>query len=363
MQLTRLQAFDLRCFQEFDLTPVSGVNLLLGANGAGKTSILEAIHILGYGRSFRGRIRDGLIRHGSNQLRIQTHWLTDTGIARQAGIEHTGSDWQARMNGADVDHLGRFCEQFPVLSFDPGSHELITGASEVRRRFVDWALFHVEPEFQPIWRRFHRALKQRNALLKTQPSGQELVSWDQEFAEAGDSLHRLRKIYLKSLEPVMQTILRRFLPGYASLNLNYSAGWREPQMSLLDALRLNRDRDIQSGFCGVGPHRADWQPTLEGHLQQGHFSRGQAKLLALSALLAQTEDFVARKGFWPVLCFDDLASELDQAHLSRVLIWLAESQAQVWISGTEPLPIYQEQFPRAKMFHVEHGKVREWDEG
>ena len=359
MHLIRLQAFDLRCFQEFDLTPVPGVNLLLGANGAGKTSILEAIHILGYGRSFRGRIRDGLIRQGASQIKIQTRWLTDTGMPQQAGIQHTGSNWQARMNGADVDNLGRFCEQFPVLSFDPGSHELIIGASEVRRRFVDWALFHVEPEFHPVWRRFNRALKQRNALLKTQPSAQELASWDQEFAEAGEALHHLRKIYLKTLEPVMQGILSRFLPECGELGLSYSAGWREQQLSLQDALRLNRDRDIQSGFCGVGPHRADWQPSLDGRLQQDHFSRGQAKLLALAALLAQTEDFVAKKGFWPILCFDDLASELDQTHFNHVLSWLAESRAQIWISGTESLPTYQERFPQAKMFHVEHGQVRD----
>jgi DNA replication and repair protein RecF len=279
-------------------------------------------------------------------------------MAQQAGIQHTGSDWQARMNGVDVDNLGRFCEQFPVLSFDPGSHELIIGASEVRRRFVDWALFHVEPEFHPVWRRFNRALKQRNALLKTQPGTQELASWDQEFAEAGDSLHHLRKLYLKTLEPVMQRILSRFLPECGGLSLSYSAGWREQQMSLLDALRLNRDRDIQSGFCGVGPHRADWQPSLDDRLHRDHFSRGQAKLLALAALLAQTEDFVAKKGFWPILCFDDLASELDQAHFSQVLTWLAESQAQIWISGTESLPVYQGRFPHAKLFHVEHGQIQ-----
>ena len=357
MHLTRLQATDLRCFQEFDLTPVSGVNLLLGANGAGKTSILEAIHILGYGRSFRGRIRDGLIRHDAEHLQIQTRWQTDAGMAQQAGIQHSGSAWQARMNGADVDHLGRFCEQFPVLSFDPGSHELIVGASETRRRFVDWALFHVEPEFQSVWRRFNRALKQRNALLKTQPSGNELTPWDQEFAEAGEALHRLRRRYILTLEPGMQGILDRLLPECGELALSYSAGWREQELALVDALRLSRDRDIQNGFCSLGPHRADWLPRLGGHLLQDHFSRGQAKLLALSALLAQTEDFVARKGFWPILCFDDLASELDQQHFAYVLAWLSQTRAQIWISGTAPLAAYAEHFPEARMFHVERGTV------
>jgi DNA replication and repair protein RecF len=178
-----------------------------------------------------------------------------------------------------------------------------------------------------------------------------------EYAESGEAIHFYRQRYLDSLNPGFQAICHEFLPECGPAALTYNAGWRQAQMGLLDALRLNQDRDMQTGFCGVGPHRADWQANLNGQLQQEHFSRGQAKLLALSALLAQAQQFVAEKDFWPILCFDDLASELDAGHFRRVLQWLSDTHAQIWISGTEALPIYAEIFPVLKLFHVEQGRV------
>jgi DNA replication and repair protein RecF len=357
MQLVALQGTALRCFTEFSLTPVSGVNLLLGENGAGKTSLIEAIHILGYGRSFRARIRDGLIKHGADALQITTRWQDHLGNTHQAGLRHSGNDWQARQNGAEVDSLSQFCSQFPVLSFEPGSHALISGAADNRRRFLDWALFHVEPEFFPQWRRFSRALKQRNSLLKTRPSAQALAAWDKEYAESGEAIHYYRQQYLQTLVPGLQKLSQQFLPECGDLALHYSAGWRQSQMSLLDALRLSQERDLQSGFCHMGPHRADWQLDFNAQLHQSHFSRGQAKLLALAAQLAQAELFHAEKGFWPILCFDDLASELDTKHFLRVLHWLSETQAQIWISGTEDHLAYRESFAVLQRFHVEHGRI------
>jgi len=357
MQLTELQGENLRCFSRFSITPDLGVNLLLGENGAGKSSILEAIHILGYGRSFRGRIRDGVIKQGCSPLQITVRWNHVNQSTHQAGFQHNGSNWKGRMDGQEVETLSHFCENFPVISFEPGSHALISGASEYRRRFTDWALFHVEPDFIVQWRRFHRALKQRNALLKRQPKPFELAPWDKEYAEAGEALSAYRRRYLNSIEPAMQELVTHFLPECGSLSLNYQAGWRDSQLSLQDALRLNQERDIQTGFCGVGPHRADWDLSLGKGLQQAHFSRGQAKLLALAALLAQTQLFVAAKEFWPILCFDDLASELDQTHFAKVLELLHTSPAQIWISGTQNLPLYSENFNSLKVFHVEHGTI------
>lgn len=359
MHLTSLQGADLRCFSEFLLTPVPGVNLLLGKNGAGKTSILEAIHILGYGRSFRGRIRDGLIKQGQNHLQITVRWQNPSGLAQQAGFQHTGSDWQARMDGRDVENLSQFCEHFPVISFEPGSHELISGAADNRRRFMDWALFHVEPEFTQQWRRFHRALKQRNALLKRQPKTSELTPWDNEYAEAGEALTGYRRQYLNALKPLFRETAIGFLPLCGELDLSFQPGWRDTQLSLLDALRLNHDRDIQSGFCSVGPHRADWTVSLDAGLQQDHFSRGQAKLLALAALMAQARRFVEQKGFWPILCFDDLASELDQGHCANVLDFLKNCPAQIWMTGTEASPSFTEHFNTHKTFHVEQGVLKD----
>lgn len=359
MVLTHLQGQNLRCFSEFSLAPISGVNLLLGENGAGKTSILEAIHILGYGRSFRGRIREGLIKNTTDKLQITVRWFNQLKSLQQAGFQHSGTNWSARINAEDIIGLGQFCENFPVLTYEPGSHELIGGNAEVRRRFIDWALFHVEPNFYTQWRRFNRALKQRNALLKTQPSGHALDAWDSEFADAGEQITAFRKKYLQDLSTALQILSKTFLPECGELQLTYNAGWKDQQVGLQDALRLMRDRDMQTGFCNVGPHRADWQPSFDAVLHSEHFSRGQTKLLALACLLAQAQHFVAKKGFWPILCFDDLASELDQQHFSHVLQFLAKTDAQIWITGTENHEQYAAYFAAHKVFHVKQGGLCE----
>ncbi len=357
MHITQLQGANLRCFTEFYLTPVPGVNLIVGENGAGKSSLIEALHILGYGRSFRGRVRDGLIQQNHPQLQLVVHWKNAKGLPQQAGLQHSGASWTARMNGEPQDNLSLFCQEFPILTFEPGSHALITGSSDNRRRFVDWALFHVEPDFIHVWRRFNRVLKQRNALLKTQPSAQALSAWDLEFAETGEQLGQFRQNYLNALYPEMCAIAARMVPEYEAFALNYQHGWKHDQVRLLDALRLNFVRDMQTGYCGVGPHRADWQLTLGETLTQQHFSRGQGKLLALAALLAQARHFYAVKGFWPILCFDDLASELDNRHFQLVTEVLSESNGQIWITGTESDPTLKNRFTDSQLFHVEHGRV------
>lgn len=357
MIFTHLQGSNLRCLTHFELTPVSGVNLLIGDNGAGKTSVIEAIHILGYGRSFRSRIRDGLIKQGCEQLQITAHWQDNKQNNHQAGIQHNGSTWQARVDSENINQLGQFCAQFPILSFEPGSHELISGSSDVRRRFLDWALFHVEPNFFPQWRRFSRALKQRNALLKTNPSDHDLQAWDEELSDAGERITQYRQNYLDSLLVQLKPIIQTFLPECGQLQIDYNPGWRNEQLCLLDVLRLNRDRDRQLGFSTHGPHRADWLPQFDQFLSREHFSRGQAKLIALSCLLAQAQHFQMEKTFWPIMCFDDLASELDENHLKLVLQWLVNTDAQIWITGTINLPIYINLFKNHKAFHVEQGLI------
>ena len=168
MHVTRLTVAGLRRFEQVSLTPDPGLNLITGDNGAGKTSLLEALHLMAYGRSFRGRVRDGLVRTGADAVEVFVEWEEGAAIRpRRAGLRHNGQAWTGRLDGETVGQLGELCAALAVVSFEPGSHALVTGGGEPRRRFVDWGLFHVEHNFLGLWRRYARALKQRNALLKS----------------------------------------------------------------------------------------------------------------------------------------------------------------------------------------------------
>lgn len=371
MQVTRLEVRGLRRFESASLNPGPGLNLITGDNGAGKTSLLEALHLMAYGRSFRGRVRDGLVRSGDAAVEVFVEWREQGDLRlRRAGLRHTGQEWQGRLDGENVGQLGDLCAALAVVSFEPGSHALVAGGGEPRRRFVDWGLFHVERTgegsggrgegFLPLWRRYARALKQRNALLKSGAAVSQLDAWDHELADTGERLTQHRQAYLEELHNRLVEVATDLVPALGRAELEFLPGWRRQEMSLADALLLARDRDRAAGFTGVGPHRADWRIGYAARPHGESLSRGQAKLTALACLLSQAEDFAARRGEWPVMALDDLASELDRTHQVRVLERLQASRAQVFVTGTEPPAVLAHQPKDLAVFHVEHDRVSEW---
>jgi len=356
--VTRLELRQLRSFEAATLLPAPGVNLLVGANGSGKTSVLEALHLMAYGRSFRGRVRDGLVRDGAQAVEVFVEWQEGApgNRMRRAGLRHSGNAWEGRLDGGDLAQLGDLCAALAVVTFEPGSHALVTGGAEQRRRFTDWGLFHVEPEFLPLWRRYSRALKQRNALLKSRAHASQLEPWEQEMVRAAEPLTRHREHYLEQLEAHLAVTGAALLPEAGTWSLAFNPGWRRDDLPLADALLLSRDRDLAAGFTSVGPHRADWRIAQERIPGREALSRGQAKLTALAALLAQAEHQASVRGDWPVVALDDLASELDRGHQALVLDRISHYGAQVVITGTEP-PLGLSAHHAPAMFHVEHGNV------
>lgn len=357
MLIRRLQLQSFRCFATIDLLPAPGFNLVTGDNGSGKTSVLEAVHLMGHGRSFRGRVRDGLVRHGDPALQVVVEWQAANGNDRRAGLRHSGSAWEARLDGGPVAHLGELCAALAVVSFEPGSHALVEGGGDIRRRYVDWGLFHVEPAFLPIWRRYARALKQRNALLR-QGDRSGLDAWEHELGQAGEALAEHRDAYAARLQPHFEAAVAELLPAAGAGTLSMQPGWRRQDVGLTDALLLARERDRQAGHTTLGPHRADLRLILRDIPGREALSRGQAKLVALALLLAQARHLAGHAGDWPVLQLDDLGAELDRKHQARVLHSLAASGAQVFVTGTEvPAGLEAHLGAPAARFHVEHGTV------
>lgn len=356
MLIHQLRVEGVRRFEDARLSPRPGFNLITGDNGSGKTSLLEALHLLAHARSFRGRVRDGLIRQGAPALQILVDWQDAQGGQHRVGLRHTGSAWQARLDGQDVAQLGTLCEALAVVTFEPGSHALVDGSSEIRRRYLDWGLFHVEPGFLPQWRRYARALKQRNSLLR-QGGGASVEAWEHELAQAGEAITALREAYVMGLEPHLARMLPHLLPAAGGIALSLHPGWKRQDMGLADALLLARERDLALGHTTLGPHRADLRFALQALPGREGLSRGQTKQLALALLLAQAAHLAESRGAWPLVQLDDLGSELDRQHQQRVLTLLAGTGAQVLVTGTErPAGWSFSEIP-ATLFHVEQGVV------
>lgn len=359
MRLNQLTIAHLRCIEAASLRLGPGINLITGDNGAGKTSVLEAVHLLAYGRSFRGRVRDGMIQQGHGSLQVVARWNSAHGGAEHVGgVEHSGRNWTARADGISLKTLADLAARVAVVTFEPGSHELIAGAAEHRRRLLDWALFHVEPDFLGHWRRYARALRQRNVLLKQAVDGALLRPWEQELHDSGEFINRLREAYVARWSQRLAEAAQEFLPELGAAQAQFSPGWRRDAGDLGAALFASRGRDQVLGYTSAGPHRADWRVAFARLPGREVLSRGQTKLTALACVLAQAREFAACRGEWPLVCLDDLASELDQTHQRRVLAQLAHSGAQVVMTATEVPAALAEQTVSVTRFHVEQGVLR-----
>jgi DNA replication and repair protein RecF len=349
MALSRLDIHHLRNLEGTRLEPSAGFNGFYGANGSGKTSVLEAIYILGRGTSFRSKDLGRVLQSGTEAFQLSAR-LEPQGLA--LGVEYQlPSTIQYRIGGQQVRGRLELAHQLPLLFISPESHALISEGPQQRRRFLDWGLFHVEPKFLPAWRRYHRALKQRNRSLGT--PGVE-AAWEPELVLAGEEITAMRQQFLQRLEPYLNHYICR-LTGIQGLRLQFSPGWRQ-ELDFLSALRAGLPQDRAYGFTRQGPHRADMVIKVDNRLAREVVSRGQQKLLVIALLLAQVALLNREAALSPVILVDDLAAELDRQHKELLLAVLREQQAQVFMTVTERQLLPEDQAP-IQWFHVELGRV------
>jgi DNA replication and repair protein RecF len=349
MSLTELRVTNLRCIESAELQLDPDLNLITGENGAGKTSILEAIYLLGRGRSFRTRTNERLVRYGQDALTV--FGRTDDEPAKRAGIEvpRDGAT-RARIDGRDVSTLLELSGVSAVQAIDPEIHKLIEQGPERRRRWLDWLVFHVEPNFGDHWARYQRALKQRNAALKA--GTRDFSVWDAALIEHGGAISVVRRQAIERLGPYLDGLLSRF--SGLTVDIGFHAGWAQDH-SLAEALKLAADRDRERGTTTAGPHRADVPLRIKNRLAREILSRGQQKLTAVAMIVAQIQLLKKETGARITLLLDDPAAELDAKNLQRLFEELAALECQmIATSLSAEIPFFQA--PKA-MFHVEQGRV------
>lgn len=360
MSFTQIQITNLRNLLEAKVSPTPGFNLLFGENGSGKTSFLEAIYYLGLGRSFRTRHNNRVITHETDQLAIFAQIQQD-GIQIPIGFErHSNGKSRIRVNKENKSSVFEITKLIPIQILNPESRDLLTGSSKGRRRFIDWGVFHVEPSFLSAWQQAQRALKQRNAALKSNAPKNMIDLWNIELDSAAQTLSTYRKEYLTALEPTLAKLLSLFFEDQFDISLTYKAGWDE-EAGLNQTLARTLDRDLQLGYTQHGPHRTDLLIRVNKNLPAHDvLSQGQQKLLVYALHLAQgllLKEHTAKKCIY---LLDDLPAELDVANRQRVAQALTQMDAQVFITGVdrEALSALEKQNDTG-VFHVEHGAIKQ----
>lgn len=357
MILKRISVATLRNLHDEALEPAPHLNVIHGENGSGKTSILEAIHILAHGRSFRSREIGNVIQDGAEALTVFARVAVGSeGGDIPIGVRRTKTATDIRIGGEQVRQVFTLAQYLPLLLITPTSHRVIDAERQYRREYLDWGVFHVEHQFYAAWKAYKTALKQRNAALKASLSEQARFAWDRALLDSGTVIDAFRRRYIEALAPHVARYAQALL-DIDGVGLEFSCGWPN-NWSFEEALKKSRDSDLRHGRTHYGPHRADLQLTIDGTTVVQRVSRGQQKLLVYALKLAQIALLRERQGKATVMLLDDLAAELDERHRRRLLELLAQESAQVFVTTTEQDQLNISHWQSVKMFHVERGRVR-----
>lgn len=325
MILSELQISCLRNIHSLRLTLHPHLNIISGNNGSGKTTFLEALYLLGSGHSFRTRETASLLTHGQDTFTV----FAKTDDEQRISIQKSSSTpTVARINGEPCSSSSELAAFLPAQVVYQDVFQIIDAGPTVRRALLDWGMFHVEQGYLSLWKNYRRALKQRNALLKQNASPALLLPWNTLMAEFAEKLDALRATYAEALNVQFQAILADL--SDLDCQVQYYKGWdrKNENKQLIDLLQNSYDRDRARQFTHYGPHQADLILVGNNHKVKHYLSRGQQKTLLLALKFAQSS-LVHTSCIYLI---DDMSSELDTTHISRLMDYMTSMNAQFFIT-------------------------------
>ena len=361
MRIDRLEIAGIRNLASLAFECSPGFNAFVGENGAGKTAILEAIHILGRGRSFRSAAIGPVIQHGVEHATIRARLADEVrGAISIAVVRHRSDRTEIHIDGRAERQLSAVARLLPIQLFLPNSSELIFGPPKERRQFLDWGMFHVEPNYIDHLRAYQQGLEQRNALLRSLASSEdsrEMNAWTDQLKRYAELVDAARRRYVARLTPAILERLDQLSPGL-SISVTYRPGWRD-DATLEVCLRESWERDVKFGLTHCGPHRADLKISIGSTPALTTLSRGQGKIVASAFRLAQAAVTQELSGRNSVFLIDDVGAELDARHNFNFFGALEAMDSQVFATATSELALASSFTEGARrLFHVEQGSCR-----
>lgn len=360
MRIVLLRIEKLRVLDRVEIAPGLGLNWIVGANGAGKTSVLEGIYLAGRGRTFRHPDAGPMIRQGEEEALVFVR-MRDPVAGRETslGVLRQRKTLECRLNGITIKKRSELVETLPVQWIGSQPQLLLSMGPEVRRRFLDMGLFHVEHSYLASLGAFQRALKQRNAAIR-KGSIADTQTWNRPLAEAGVQLTERRRIFASRLLRRAGEVLSDWDTSI-DIEHRFRMGWPAEE-SLDQVLERRVQSDLELGYTHSGPHRADMELLTQGQSVEKTLSRGQQKLLVIAMNLAMIDVVKQERQAtglkWePVVLIDDLAAELDRENRARIVAALEERDVQVFVTAIDPATITAGEGTAPRVFHVEHGQV------
>ena len=337
MRLIQLRLHRFRSYSQVALLPPAGLTVFVGENGAGKTNLLEAVHLCCLGRSHRTSDDQDMIKTGSDTAAVHAT-VQRNGRIDEVGVRLFRNQKQKKLiyvGGKTVPRLGELMGHMTCVMFSPEDLEIIKGAPQLRRRFVDMLMAQSVPGYFYALQRYNTVLKQRNALLKMifkdERNRSQLTDWDEQLAAAAAPLVRARAQAAQRLAELSKDYYA-YIGGRADeqLSIRYQstlAGSEDIKVDFLALLRQSAPDDLRRMSTSYGPHRDDLVINLSGEELRSYGSQGQIRTAALAMRLSQIDMLTrAQGGEPPLLLLDDVLSELDEGRQARLLAGLRHVQ-------------------------------------
>lgn len=356
MSLHKLIINQFRNIASLEIVFHPKINLIVGDNGSGKSSLLEAIYFLGLGRSFRTHLTNRIITHDQDHFTIFSEINYQQRLLPIGLQKSKHGETRLKVDGQIVKKLATLTQYLPIQLITPESYILLSGSPKNRRSYLDWGVFYHDPLFYSNWSRIKRLLKQRNAALKQCNAYKELQVWDNELCLLSEQISAQRADYFAKLQPLIAQTVADFLPEFV-IKSQFFCGWDKNNKPLAQYLSDNFYRDKQLGYTSVGPQKADLKIKINNLPVDDVLSRGQLKLLVYALRLAQGLFLNSMNNKQCVFLIDDFSSELDRSKQIVLAKHIKESNAQVFISAISSNSIENLFTQERTMFHVEHGQV------
>ncbi len=338
MFINRITLVNFRNFENITFYPSNDLNILVGSNGSGKTSILESIHYMSLARSFRTSNNSSIVHFGEKSFVIASSLLEEKGeesFSHKLAISRELSGkLQIKFDNESVRRISTLANNICVQLISPTSLSLIDGTPSLRREFIDWGCFYHFPEYTILYQRFQKILKQRNAVLQLHKPSEFLSYWNDQFIKASLQINEYRDKYLKLFNEEAKLIISHILPQY-SLSITLSSGFKTSREEFVEQLNLILPKELQLGYTLYGPQKSDIKIKAEKRLASELLSRGQQKLLLISLRLAQGLIYEKYMNKNCIFLIDDFSSELDDSmqHVLYSYLFNNVSNSQFFITS------------------------------
>lgn len=342
MILKELSIINYKNLMQADLALSPKMNCFIGDNGMGKTNLLDAVYYLSFCRSYTNPVDSQIIRHGEEVCMLQGKYEFQNNILESSTKEEIycairrRQKKQFKRNKKEYERLSDHIGLIPLVMISPADNELITGGSEVRRRFMDMAISQFDKEYLRALLRYNKALQQRNVLLKNEESHIDptlLDLWEEQMVDAGIFIHRRRVAFIEEFTPIFNQFYAQISQSGEQVSFSYTSQLNEADFS--EKLQQNRQRDIFLGHTSVGIHRDELEMLLDDYPIKKVGSQGQNKTYFVSLKLAQFHFLLKTGNTTPIMLLDDIFDRLDARRVEEIVKLVSRPEfGQIFISDT-----------------------------